>query len=100
MASTQDAAMRIELVHAYVDGELDPVNSLAVGRQIAADPALRAEAERIEALRLAVRERLPREPLPAGLTSRIEQAIGRTSAPTSSVVAGACGLGGGRNGAG
>ncbi len=82
MASTQDAAMRIELVHAYVDGELDPVNSLAVGRQIAADPALRAEAERIEALRHAVRERLPREALPAGLTSRIEQAIGRTSAPT------------------
>ena len=31
------------LVHAYIDGELDPVNTIAVKQQIAADPALAAE---------------------------------------------------------
>jgi anti-sigma factor RsiW len=82
MSNVQDTAMRIELVHAYVDGELDPINSLAVGQQIAADPALGAEAARIEALRNAVRERLPREPLPPHLKSKIEAAIGGRSAST------------------
>ncbi len=28
------------LVHAYVDGELDPAHALEVERQLAADPAL------------------------------------------------------------
>jgi anti-sigma factor RsiW len=65
------------LVHAYLDGELDPANSLAIARQIAADPALGAEVERIQALRQAARETLPRESLPPHLRSRIEAAIGR-----------------------
>ena len=39
------------LVHAYVDGELDPVNTVAIEKQIAADPALAAERARVEALR-------------------------------------------------
>jgi anti-sigma factor RsiW len=65
------------LVHAYLDGELDPANSLAIAQRIAADPALGAEVERIQALRQAVRERLPREPLPSHLRPRIEAAIGR-----------------------
>ena len=30
------------LVHAYVDGELDPANALEVERRLAADPALAA----------------------------------------------------------
>jgi anti-sigma factor RsiW len=66
------------LVHAYLDGELDPANALAIARQIAADPALGAEVERIEALRHAVRDQLPREPLPPHLWAKIEAAIGRT----------------------
>ena len=69
------------LIHAYVDGELDPVNSLSLGRQIAEDPSLRAEVERIQALRRAVSERFPRESLPPHLMSRIEAAIGRTRDP-------------------
>jgi anti-sigma factor RsiW len=64
------------LVHAYLDGELDPANSLAVAQRIAADPALGAEVERIQALRQAVRERLPPEPMPSHLRARIEAAIG------------------------
>jgi anti-sigma factor RsiW len=65
------------LVHAYLDGELDPANSLAIAQQIAADPALAVEVERIQVLRQVVRERLPREPVPHRLRSRIEAAIGR-----------------------
>jgi len=69
------------LVHAYVDGELDPVNTIAVNQQIAADPALAAEAARVEALRRALREKLPATELPAGLEARVRAAvgIGRTS---------------------
>lgn len=64
------------LVHAYIDNELDPASALAVARQIAADPALAAEAARTEALRNAIRERLPREQLPPHLRTRIDAAIG------------------------
>jgi anti-sigma factor RsiW len=65
------------LVHAYLDGELDPANSLAVARQIAADPALAGEVESIQALREAVREKFPPEPVPSQLRSNIEAAVGR-----------------------
>ena len=69
------------LVHAYVDGELDPVNAIAVEQQIAAEPALAAETARIEALRRALREKLPATELPPGLEARVRAAvgIGRTS---------------------
>ena len=70
-----------ELIHAYVDGELDPVNSLSVGRQIAAEPALLAEVERIQALRQVVSERFPRQSLPPHLMSKIETAIGQVQDP-------------------
>jgi anti-sigma factor RsiW len=67
------------LVHAYLDGELDPTNSLAVARRIATDPSLASEVERIQALRQAVREKLPPEPVPPQLRSRIEAALGHTT---------------------
>lgn len=67
------------LVHAYLDRELDPANSLAIARQIAADPTLAGEVQRIEALREAVREKFPPEPVSPQLRSRIEAAVGRTS---------------------
>ena len=38
------------LVHAYVDGELDPANTLGIAQQISAEPALAAESERVKAL--------------------------------------------------
>jgi anti-sigma factor RsiW len=63
------------LVHAYLDGELDPANSLSVAHRIAAEPALEAEVERIQALRQVVRERLPPEPMPSHLRARIEASI-------------------------
>jgi anti-sigma factor RsiW len=64
------------LVHAYLDGELDPANALEIERQLAADPALAAERDRVEALRTLIQERLPREAPPASLVRRIEAAIG------------------------
>src|SRR5262245_208985 len=60
------------LVHAYLDGELDPVNALAVEQRLATDPVFAAEYARIEALQRLIHERLPREAPPAGLRRRIE----------------------------
>ncbi len=70
----------ILLVHAYVDGELDPLNALEVERRLAADPRLAAERERIEALQSLIRERLPREAPPPGLTAKAEAVLGRKAA--------------------
>jgi anti-sigma factor RsiW len=63
-------------MHAYVDGELDSVNAIAVDQQIAADPELARERARIEALRQVLREKLPAPDLPPGLEHRIQKAIG------------------------
>jgi anti-sigma factor RsiW len=66
------------LVHAYVDGELDPANAIAIERRMAAEPALAAERARVEALRHVLRERLPREMEPPALRARIQRAVGLT----------------------
>jgi anti-sigma factor RsiW len=78
--STEDPSL---LVHAYVDGELDPANALEFERRLAADPALAAERARIEALRQLIAEKLPREAAPPGLVRRIETAIGARPAQLS-----------------
>ena len=64
------------LLHAYLDGELDPANALGFAERMRADPALAAEAKRIEALRRLIRERLPRESAPPDLRARIEASLG------------------------
>ena len=46
MTALDDANL---LVHAYVDGELDPAHALEVERQLARDPVLAAERARVEA---------------------------------------------------
>jgi anti-sigma factor RsiW len=63
------------LAHAYLDGELDPVNAMAMEERLATDPAFAAEYERAAALQQLIRERLPRETLPPGLRSRIEASV-------------------------
>src|SRR5215471_4829242 len=60
------------LIHAYVDGELDPANALEVERRLAADPALAAEHDRVTALRAALSRHFPRERAPASLRARVE----------------------------
>ena len=75
----------IQLLHAYMDGELDLTAALGIEGKIAADPKLAAERDRIIALREAIQQNLPREPIPPALQLRIEKAIGlrqETSTPT------------------
>jgi anti-sigma factor RsiW len=73
------------LVHAYVDGELDPAHALEFERQLAADPALAAQRARIEALRRVIGERLPPPPLPLALARRVESSVLGSRASTSSI---------------
>ena len=74
--ASNDNDRTVLLVHAYVDGELDPANAIAVEQRMAADPALAAERERIEALRRVLQEQLPREAAPPALQLRIRKAVG------------------------
>lgn len=59
------------LLNAYVDGELDPAHVLEFERRLAEDGALANERRRIEALRNAMRERLPRETASPALRRRV-----------------------------
>jgi anti-sigma factor RsiW len=72
------------LVHAYLDGELDPAHVLEIERRLVSEPALAAERDRVEALRRVIHERLPREAPPPGLARRIEAAIGGAPSRPSS----------------
>ena len=58
-------------LHAYVDGELDPVASLAMQRRIEREPTLAAEAARIRGLRALVRASAPLETASAALTAKL-----------------------------
>src|SRR5258708_38211899 len=64
------------LVHAYLDGELDPANALAIEHRMAAEPALMAEYRRLDALQRLLRERFPHEGPSPELRARIEAAVG------------------------
>jgi len=64
------------LVHAYVDGELDPAHALELEGAIAADAALVAERDRVQALRDLIHDRLAHERAPARLVGRIESVLG------------------------
>ena len=64
------------LMHAYVDGELDPANARAIERRIAGDAVLAAERDRIEALQRVLRSKFPLVPVPTHLRERIERAVG------------------------
>jgi anti-sigma factor RsiW len=59
------------LLNAYIDRELDPAHALEFERRLADDPALADERTRIEALRGAMRARLPRESASPELRRRI-----------------------------
>ncbi len=69
------------LVHAYVDGELDPANARALERRIQSEPGLAAERDRVEALQRVLRSKFPLAPAPAHLRERIERAAGLRRLP-------------------
>src|SRR5260221_145130 len=64
------------LLNAYIDGELDPAHVLEFEQRLAADRPLADERARIEALRGAMRERLPRATASPGLRRGVA-AVGR-----------------------
>ena len=64
MTSSTSDDNSVLLVHAYLDGELDPANALEIEQRMSTDPALAAEGERVKALRQLIRERLPPEVAP------------------------------------
>ncbi len=59
------------LLNAYIDGELDPAHVLEFEQRLTADPALAEERRCIEALRSAMRERLPRLTASPALRRRV-----------------------------
>ena len=70
------------LVHAYLDGELDFTDALALEKRIAGDQALMAERDRVMALQTVLRTRIePERPSPA-LRGRIETAVGLRRRPS------------------
>jgi anti-sigma factor RsiW len=76
MAPSKPDDNSVLLVHAYLDGELDPANALGISQQMATDPALAGEAERVKALQQAIQQLLPREAASSGLRARIEHSVG------------------------
>jgi anti-sigma factor RsiW len=73
------------LIGAYLDGELDPVNALALARRIAHDPALAAEHDRVTALQNVLHTKIVPEAPSDVLRARIEKAVGlrrRVRAPS------------------
>src|SRR5215470_4104185 len=59
------------LLNAYIDGELDPAHVLEFERRLAEDRALAGEQGRIEALRGAIQDRLPRATASPALRRRV-----------------------------
>jgi anti-sigma factor RsiW len=70
------ADKQIQLVHAYLDGELDPANTIAVGQEIEKNPRLAREFASASALKQTLHARFPLEPVPSALRARIDAAIG------------------------
>jgi anti-sigma factor RsiW len=63
------------LLHAYVDGELDPSVSQDFEACLACDPALRAAHDRLRAMSAAIREKADYHAVPASLSARIMAAL-------------------------
>ena len=83
------------LVGAYLDGELDPMNALALERRLAHDPALAAEHDRLAALQNVLRTKIVPEPPSDALRARIEKAVALRQpawAPSSMALEKAVGL--------
>ena len=67
----RDTNERLLRLNAALDGELDPMASVAFEREMRDDPALAGEYRRLAALRDAIRRHAPREAAPQALAERI-----------------------------
>jgi len=70
----------LPLIHAYLDGELDTAETLAIEQRMVEEPLLAAERERLETLHRVLQEKLPRDTAPPDLRRRIERSIGLQAA--------------------
>ncbi len=68
------------LLNAALDGELDAVGMMEIEARLAVDPALAAEYARLEALRAAIRARVPREAASEALRARV-MSMARSGSP-------------------
>ena len=64
-----------KLLHAYVDGELDPAASLELEALLAADPSLRAAHDHLRALSTEIQSKADYRSAPEGLRARIESSL-------------------------
>lgn len=60
-----------KLLHAYLDGELDPAGTLELEARLAEDPRLRAAYERLREMSGAIREKADYHAAPPGLAARL-----------------------------
>jgi anti-sigma factor RsiW len=70
---TREEANR--LLHAYIDGELDPVKSLELEAHLAENPSARAACERLREMSAAIRDKADYHAAPAWLEARVRAAI-------------------------
>jgi len=63
------------LLHAYIDGELDPVKSLELEAHLAENPSVRAACERLREMSAAIRDKADYHAAPAWLEARVRAAI-------------------------
>jgi anti-sigma factor RsiW len=70
---TREEANR--LLHAYIDGELDPVKSLELEAHLAENPSVRAACERLREMSAAIRDKADYHAAPAWLEARVRAAI-------------------------
>jgi anti-sigma factor RsiW len=70
---TREEANR--LLHAYIDGELDPVKSLELEAHLAENPSMRAACERLREMSAAIRDKADYHAAPAWLEARVRAAI-------------------------
>jgi anti-sigma factor RsiW len=69
-----------QLLHAYLDGELDPASSLELEARLAENPGLRAAYERLREMSAAIRDKADYHAAPAAVADRLASALPRSSA--------------------
>jgi anti-sigma factor RsiW len=70
---TREEANR--LLHAYIDGELDPAKTLELEAHLAENPSARAACERLREMSAAIRDKADYHAAPAWLEARVRAAI-------------------------
>jgi len=70
---TREEAAR--LLHAYIDGELDPAKTLEFEAHLAENPSVRAACERLREMSAAIRDKADYHAAPAWLEARVRAAI-------------------------